>query len=171
MGEFWGPGYRKGFIQLKKLIQLISGTMELSSFLCKKYSRWFELSLFSATKCLLLGFLFFFPQNELWQEWTGEELWAKASKRNSNTLCLNSLEVKAWPLMPLYAWICHVSGLSAGKKAVEALLMFDTVLATSSSPSPCLKVMGEPSSIPHPFQKAFLKLTSKGYEQSVSPES
>lgn len=81
--------------------------------------------------------------------------------------------------MPLYAWICHVSGLSAEENAVEAMLMFPPVLATSSSPSTCLKVMGELSNIPHSSQKALLKLTwgskvaplYKGYEQSVLPES
>ena len=62
--------------------------------------------------------------------------------------------------MPLCAWICHMSGWSADENAAETLFVFNPVLATSSSPSACLKVLGELGHIPHSFQKALLELSS-----------
>lgn len=53
-----------------------------------------------------------------------------------------------------------MSGLSGDENATEASLVFNPVIATSSSPSPCLEVMGELGDIPHSSQKALLKLTS-----------
>lgn len=53
-----------------------------------------------------------------------------------------------------------MSGWSADENAAETSLVFNPVLATPSSPSACLKALGELGHIPHSFQKALLKLSS-----------
>lgn len=53
-----------------------------------------------------------------------------------------------------------MSGWSEDENAAETLLVFNPVLAAPSSPSACLKVLGELGHIPHSFQKALLELSS-----------